>query len=109
MGLARAKRQPYRQTTAIDYRMNFTRQAAACPPHRLALVSCDAGSMLMYTDNGGFDHLDSGIVRLLRRLDQGRERTSASPQSLPKPSRMTFQLDRIHDLDPEFREAGLGF
>lgn len=62
MGLTRAERQPYRQTIAIDHRMDFARQAAAGPSHRLALVPCDAGSMLMHADNGGVDHLDSGIM-----------------------------------------------
>lgn len=38
MGLTRAQRQPYRQTIAIDHRMDFARQAAAGPSHRLALV-----------------------------------------------------------------------
>jgi hypothetical protein len=28
----------------------------------LALVPCDAGSMLMHADNGSVDHLDSGIM-----------------------------------------------
>src|SRR5262249_29146672 len=46
VGLTGAQRQPYRQTVAIDYRMDFARQAAAGPSHRLALVPCDAGSML---------------------------------------------------------------
>ncbi|ODM80889.1 hypothetical protein A6X20_21040 [Bradyrhizobium elkanii] len=52
MGLTGAQRQPYRQTIAIDQRMDFARQAAAGPSHRLALVPCDAGSMLMHADNG---------------------------------------------------------
>ena len=62
MGLTGAQRQPYWQTIAIDHRMDFARQAAAGPSHRLALVPCDAGSMLMHADNGGVDHLDSGIM-----------------------------------------------
>jgi hypothetical protein len=31
MGLTGAQRQPYRQTIAIDHRMDFARQAAAGP------------------------------------------------------------------------------
>jgi hypothetical protein len=62
MGLTGAQRQPYRQAIAIDHRMDFARQAAAGPSHRLALVPCDAGSMLMHADNRGLDHLDSGIM-----------------------------------------------
>ena len=62
MGLTGTQRQPYRQTIAIDHRMDFARQAAAGPSHRLALVPCDAGSMLTHTDDGSVDHLDSGIV-----------------------------------------------
>jgi hypothetical protein len=62
MGLTGVQRQPYRQTIAIDHRVDFARQAAAGPSHRLALVPCDAGSMLMHADNRGLDHLDSGIM-----------------------------------------------
>src|SRR6478752_456412 len=62
MGLTGAQPQLYRQTIAIDHRMDFARQAAAGPSHRLALVPCDAGPMLMHADNGGIDHLDGGIV-----------------------------------------------
>src|ERR1700749_4533711 len=79
MGLPRAQRQPYRQTIAIDQRMDFARQAAAGPSHRLALVPCDAGSMLMYTDNGGVDHLDSGIVC------SGKCVYDAAPDTSPPP------------------------
>jgi hypothetical protein len=32
MGFSGAQRQPYRQTIAIDQRMDFARQAAAGPP-----------------------------------------------------------------------------
>src|SRR3984893_4568092 len=60
MGLTGAQRQPYRQTIAIDHCMDFARQAAVGPSHRLALVPCDTGSMLMHADNGGVDHLGSG-------------------------------------------------
>jgi hypothetical protein len=60
MGLTGAQRQPYRQTIVVDHRMDFARQTAAGPSHRLALVPCYAGSMLMHADNGGLDHLDSG-------------------------------------------------
>jgi hypothetical protein len=57
MGLTRAQRQPYRQTIAIDHRMDFAGQAAAGPSHRLALVPCDAGSMLMHADSVSYDML----------------------------------------------------
>jgi len=63
MRLAGAQRQPHRQTIAIYDRMDFARQTAAGPSDRLALVSRDAGSMLMHADVGGVDHLDSGIMR----------------------------------------------
>lgn len=79
MGLTRAQRQPYRQTIAIDHRMDFARQAAAGPSHRLALVSCDAGSMLMHADNGGVDHLDSGI------MGSGKRFYDAAPNTGPPP------------------------
>jgi hypothetical protein len=62
MDFTGAQRQPNRQTIAIDQRMDFARQATAGPSHRLALVPCDAGSMLMHSDNRGVDHLNSGIV-----------------------------------------------
>ena len=42
--------------------VDFARQAAARPSHRLALVPCDAGAMLMHADNRGVDHLDRGIM-----------------------------------------------
>src|SRR5262249_31601682 len=63
MGLTGAQRRPYRQTIAIDHRLDFARQAAAGPSHRLALVPCDAGSMLMHAGNGGDAQLDSSIMR----------------------------------------------
>ena len=77
--LAGAQCQPYRQSITIDHSMNFTRQAAARPPHRLALVSCDAGSMLMHADNGGVDHLDSRIVGYGKCVDDAAPDTSPSP------------------------------
>src|SRR5215470_11103538 len=77
MGLTRAQRQPYRQTIAIDHRMDFAGQAAAGPSHRLALVPCDARSMLMHADNGGVDHLDSGI------LGSGKRVYNAAPDTSP--------------------------
>jgi hypothetical protein len=79
MGLTRAQRQPFRQTIAIDHRMDFARQAAAGPFHRLALVPCDAGSMLMHADNGGVDHLDSGI------MGSGKRFYDAAPNTGPPP------------------------
>src|SRR5512140_2980560 len=80
MGLARAQRQPYRQTIAIDYRMDFARQAAARPSHRLALIPCDAGSVLMHADNRGVDHLDSGIMSAGKRI------YDAAPDAGPSPT-----------------------
>src|SRR6516164_1513029 len=80
MGLTGAQRQPYRQTIAIDHRMDFARQAAAGPSHRLALVPCDARSMLMHADNGGVDHLDSGIMR------SGKCVYDAAPDTSPAPA-----------------------
>jgi hypothetical protein len=80
MGLTGAQRQPYRQTIAIDHRMDFARQAAAGPSHRLALVPCDAGSMLMHADNGGVDHLDSGI------MGSGKCVYDAAPDTSPPPA-----------------------
>src|SRR6516165_6356738 len=80
MGLTGAQRQPYRQTIAIDHRMDFARQAAAGPSHRLALVPCDAGSMLMHADNGGVDHLDSGI------MGGGKCVYDAAPDTSPPPA-----------------------
>ena len=75
-GLAR----PYRQTIAIDHCMDFARQAAARPSHRLALIPCDAGSMLMDADNGGVDHLDSGI------MGSGKCVYDAAPDTSPPPA-----------------------
>ncbi|MGY4434978.1 hypothetical protein ACVWWO_007455 [Bradyrhizobium sp. F1.13.1] len=63
-----AQSQPDRQTIAIDQPMYFARQAAAGPSHRLALVFCDAGTMLMHSDNPGVDDLDSGIVGSRKRV-----------------------------------------
>src|ERR1700761_9765081 len=79
MGLTRAQRQPYRQTIAIDHRMDFARQAAAGPSHRLALVACDAGSMLMHADNGGVDHLGSS------NMGGGKRFYDAAPNTGPPP------------------------
>jgi hypothetical protein len=67
MDLARAQRQPDRQTIAIDYRMDFARQATASS-NRLALVPSDTGPLLMHTDNRGVDHLDSGIMGRRKRI-----------------------------------------
>src|SRR5215471_4423671 len=89
MGLTGAQRQPYRQTIAIDHRMNFARQAAAGPSHRLALVSCDAGSMLMHADNGGVDHLDSGI------MGSGKCVHDAAPDTSPPPADETVIAGRV--------------
>jgi hypothetical protein len=79
MGLTGAQRQPYRQTIAIDHRMDFARQAAAGPSHRLALVPCDAGSMLMHADNGSVDHLDSGIMGVGKRFYDAAPNTGPPP------------------------------
>src|SRR5262245_24395592 len=79
MGLTGAQREPYRQTIAIDHRMDFARQAAAGPSHQLAMVSSDAGSMLMHADNGGVDHLDSSIMR------SGKRFYDAAPNTGPPP------------------------
>ncbi len=89
MGLTGAQRQPYRQTIAIDHRMDFACQAAAGPSHRLALVSCDASSMLMYPDNGGIDHLDSGIVECGKRV------YDAAPDTGPPPADETVVAGRV--------------
>src|SRR5262249_7808998 len=80
MGLTGAQRQPYRQTIAIDHRMDFARQAAAGSSHRLTLVPRDAGSVLMHADNGGVDHLDSGIV------GSGKCVYEAAPDTSPPPA-----------------------
>src|SRR5215831_713492 len=79
MGLTGAQRQPYRQTIAIDHRMDFARQAAARPSHRLALIPCDAGSMLMHADNGGVDHLDSGVMGSGKCVYDATPDTSSPP------------------------------
>jgi hypothetical protein len=79
MRLTWAHREAYRQTIAIDHGMYFARQAAAGPSHRLALVSCDAGSMLMHADNRGIDHLDSGI------MGSGKRFYDAAPDTGPPP------------------------
>jgi hypothetical protein len=79
MGLTRAQRQPYRQTVAIDHRMDFARQAAAGPSYRLPLVPGDASSMLMHADNGGVDHLDSGI------MGSGKRFYDTAPNTGPPP------------------------
>src|SRR5262245_20739429 len=60
--------------------MDFARQAAARPSHRLALIPCDAGSMLMDADNGGVDHLDSGI------MGSGKCVYDAAPDTSPPPA-----------------------
>lgn len=57
--------------------MDFARQVAAGPSHRLALVRCDAGSMLMHADNGSVDHLDSSI------LGRGKRFYDAAPNTGP--------------------------
>ena len=61
MGLTGVQRQPYRQTVAIDNRMNFcwSTRRVTFPSTSAGLF--DAGSMLMHADNGGVDHLKSGI------------------------------------------------
>jgi hypothetical protein len=58
---------------AIDHLMDFARQAAARPSHRLALVPCGGRSMLMHANNGGVDHLDSGIVGSSKCAKRRRE------------------------------------
>ncbi|MGY3441743.1 hypothetical protein ACVW17_001744 [Bradyrhizobium sp. USDA 4473] len=78
MGFTRAQRQPYWQTIAIDHRMDFARQPAAGPSHRLALIPSDAGSMLMHADNG-VDHLNSGI------MSSGKRFYDAAPNTGPPP------------------------
>src|SRR5215831_20118839 len=60
--------------------MDFARQAAARPSHRLALIPYDAGSMLMDADNGGVDHLDSGI------MGNGKCVYDAAPDTSPPPA-----------------------
>src|SRR5436190_21832293 len=60
--------------------MDFARQAAARPSHRLTLIPCDAGSMLMDADNGGVDHLDSGI------MGSGKCVYDAAPDTSPPPA-----------------------
>src|SRR5262249_8732761 len=79
MGLTGAQRQPHRQTIAIDHRMDFARQAAAGPSHRLALVPCDAGSMLMHAGNGGVDDRGRGI------MGSGKRFYDAAPDAGPPP------------------------
>src|SRR5262245_45291572 len=89
MGLTGAQRQPYRQTIAIDHRMDLAGQAAAGPSHRLALVPCDAGSMLMHADNGGVDHLDSGI------MGSGKCVYDTAPDTSPPPADETVIAGRV--------------
>jgi hypothetical protein len=45
----------------------------------LTLVPYDAGSMLMHADNGGVDHLDSGIMGSGKRVDDAAPNASAPP------------------------------
>jgi hypothetical protein len=52
----------------------------------LALVPFDAGSMLMHADNGGVDHLDSGIV------GSGKRVHDAAPDASPPPPNRNFLL-----------------
>jgi hypothetical protein len=52
------------------------------PPRDLPidwLLRCDAGSMLMHADNGGVDHLDSGI------MSSGKFFYDAAPNTGPPP------------------------
>src|SRR4051794_31746978 len=44
------------------------------------LVPCDARSMLMHADNGGVDHLDSGII------SRGKCVYDAAPDTSPPPA-----------------------
>jgi hypothetical protein len=78
VGLAGAQRKSHRQTIAIGHSMNFARQAAGQPSHRLTLVSRDAGSMLMHADSSGIDHLDSGI------MGTGKCADDAAPDTSPR-------------------------
>jgi len=89
VGLIGAKRQLYRETIVIDHCMDFARQPAARPSHRLALVSCNAGSMLMHAHNGGVDHLDSGIV------GYGKCVYDAAPDARPAPADKTVIAGRV--------------
>src|SRR3954447_4017922 len=89
MGFTGAQRQPYRQTLAINQRMDFARQAAAGPSHRLELVFCDAGSMLMHSDNRGVDHLNRGIV------GSGKCVYNAAPDTSPPPADETVIAGRV--------------
>jgi hypothetical protein len=45
----------------------------------LALVPCDAGSMLMHADNGGVDHLNSGIMGGGKRFYDAAANTGPPP------------------------------
>jgi hypothetical protein len=80
MRLTGAQCQPYRQAIAIDQRMNSAGQATARSSHRLASIPCDAGPMLMHADNGGVDHLDSGI------MGSGKCVYDAAPDTSPPPA-----------------------
>src|ERR1700724_3682440 len=95
MGLTGAQRQPYRQTIAIDHRMDFARQAAAGPSHRLALVPCDAGSMLVNAANGGVDHRDSGIMGSGKCVYDAAPDPSPPPADAPVSASTLPQLVRV--------------
>jgi hypothetical protein len=79
--------------------LDFARQATAGPSHRLALVPCDAGSMLMHSDNRDVDHLDSGIV------SDGKCVYDAAPDTSPPPADETviasgIRAERLRQIAP---------
>jgi len=59
--------------------MDFARQAAAGPSNRLTLVPWDAGCTLIHADNGGVDHLDSGIMGSGKRFYDRPPNTGPPP------------------------------
>jgi hypothetical protein len=62
MDLTGRQREAEGQAIGINQRMNLARQAAPRPAHGLSSIPSDACTVLMYADNRGVDHLDSGIM-----------------------------------------------
>ena len=58
----------HRQAIAVHYDMDLTGQAATRATHMLVAVVGDAGTVLVYADNRGIDHLHRCIIIRSQRI-----------------------------------------
>jgi hypothetical protein len=88
MRLTTSEAELHRQTIAVHHYMDLAGQPATRATHLLVAVVGDAGTMLVYADDGGIDHLHRRIVNGSQRIHE------LVPDARPSPANEAIVASR---------------